>query len=159
MSRQRSQSGFTLIELLVVVVVIGVLAAIAIPNFLRAQNKSRVSRTAADLKTFEHAFLDFAADTGAFPPDSHLDAPYHLAGGVGIENYVPVQPWVQETPLGGHYNWEGPDYYPYAAISFFEPTASTELMQQLDATIDDGVITTGAFRLTANGRFTYVIDE
>lgn len=159
MARRNPQSGFTLVELLIVIVVVGVLAAIAIPNFLRAQAKSKVSRTAADLRTFETAFLDFAADTGDFPPDSHLDAPHHLANGVGIEEYVPVEVWVRETPLGGHYNWEGPDRYPYAGIAFFEPSAPVEQMLSLDEVLDDGDLGTGSFRLTDNGRYTYLLDE
>lgn len=152
-------AGFTLVELLVVIVVIGIVAAIAIPNMLRALEKSRISRTAADLKTFETAFLDFALTTGEFPPDSHLDPPYHLANGVGIEDYVPVGAWVKETPFGGHYNWEGPDNYPYAGISLWNSSATPSQAQELDEILDDGDLSTGAFRQTTNGRYTYIVDE
>ncbi len=159
MRKRAPSAGFTLIELLVVVVIVGVLAAIAVPNFLRAMEKSRISRMAADLKTFESAFIDFALMTGEYPPDSHLEAPYHLANGVGIEKYVPVGAWVNKTPFGGYYNWEGPDSYPYAGISLFASSATADQMRKLDAVLDDGDLTTGAFRQTPNTRYTYIVDE
>ncbi|HEX9191677.1 MAG TPA: prepilin-type N-terminal cleavage/methylation domain-containing protein [Candidatus Deferrimicrobiaceae bacterium] len=49
LSRLRSKKGFTLIELMIVVAIIGILAAIAIPNFLRFQAKSRQSEAKTNL--------------------------------------------------------------------------------------------------------------
>ncbi|MHC4428020.1 MAG: hypothetical protein ACYS0D_05370, partial [Planctomycetota bacterium] len=94
-----------------------------------------------------------------FPPDSHLNPPFHLPPGAGMEDYLPVHRWADPTPLGGNYNWEGPNNYPYAAVSIFEATAPPSLLAQLDDKVDDGDLSQGKLRLTPNGRYTYVINE
>ncbi len=158
-TRRRHEGGFTLLELLVVVVIIGIIAVIAVGAYADQIDKARVMAVATDLRTFEAGFLVYQTDTGTFPTDSHLEEPYHLPPGSDIERYLPVQRWVPTSPLGGNYNWEGPDYYPYAGISVFAPTAEASLFAMLDASIDDGNLGQGRFRITPNGRYTWIIDE
>ncbi len=59
--------GFTLIELLIVVAIIGILAAIAVPNFLNAQTRARIARTNGDLRTIGMAMEQYFVDRGKYP--------------------------------------------------------------------------------------------
>ena len=60
--------GFTLIELLIVVAIIAILAAIAVPNFLEAQVRSKVSRVKSDLRTVTTALESYYVDNNKYPP-------------------------------------------------------------------------------------------
>jgi len=73
----RSQKGFTLIELMIVVVIIGILAAIAIPNFIAMQNRAKEGSTKANMHTLQLATEDYGvANDGVYA--STMDAT-HIA--------------------------------------------------------------------------------
>lgn len=67
-----SKKGFTLIELLIVVAIIGILAAIAIPNFLNAQVRAKVARAQSDLHTLAVAAESYCVDNNCYPRNEHV---------------------------------------------------------------------------------------
>lgn len=71
--------AFTLIELLVVVAIIAILAAIALPNFLAAQERAKVSRAQADIRTIVTGLETYRIDWNAFPTYHYIDG--GLTGG------------------------------------------------------------------------------
>lgn len=63
----RQQRSFTLIELLIVVAIIGILAAIAVPNFLNAQTRAKLAKVRADMKNLSTALESYHLDHNHYP--------------------------------------------------------------------------------------------
>jgi len=61
--------AFTLIELLIVVAIIAILAAIAVPNFLEAQTRSKIARCHADMRSLTVGLEEYASDYNIYPLD------------------------------------------------------------------------------------------
>ncbi len=64
--------GFTLIELLIVVAIIGIIAAIAIPNLLNAIDRGKQKRTMADMRTIGQAIASYSVDNNFFPAAANV---------------------------------------------------------------------------------------
>jgi prepilin-type N-terminal cleavage/methylation domain-containing protein len=156
---QRSRAGFTLIELLIVVVILGFLAAIALPMVNNASEQTRRNAFAQDVKIFARAAQRYSFEHGEFLEDS--------ATGVcpaGLEEYIEVRKWTQETPIGG--SWDA-EFDSFGITSGFGvdfangPGADRDdaYMAEVDALLDDGDVNTGTFRKIADGRYYYVIAQ
>jgi general secretion pathway protein G len=119
MITMKKSSGFTLIELLIVVAIIAILAAIAVPNFLEAQTRSKVSRCKADMRTQVTALESYYVDNNHYPPAGdfipakftpndaqfHARMPNYLTTPISYLTSLPLDPFVsaQSTLTGGIY--------------------------------------------------------
>ncbi len=90
----RSPRGFTLIELLIVVAIIAILAAIAVPNFLEAQVRSKVSRVHSDLRTLATAIEAYHIDNNSYP----MHALISQTTGIEADPWIPGHPSFGLTP-------------------------------------------------------------
>jgi prepilin-type N-terminal cleavage/methylation domain-containing protein len=85
----RREGGFTLIELMIVVVVIGILAAIAIPNFIEMQARSREAGVKANMHTFQISAEDYGVLSGGYYPSSGaLVVPLMPGGDASFKNSI-----------------------------------------------------------------------
>ena len=149
-NREFNESGFTLLELLIVVSIIGVLASLALPAYQDYAFRAKLSEMVLEMDSIKDRLYEYRVVTGEYPPDTHIVPPPE----VGMPDY-----WYEETLLGGNYNWEGPDNYAYAGISILGVTAEQRHIIYFDRLIDDGNLSTGSFRLTGNGRHTWILEE
>jgi len=113
----KKHSAFTLIELLIVVAIIGILAAIAIPNFLMAQTRAKVSRAYADINSIAVALEQYAVDHNEYPDneDNNVYVIYEPVNGVWVPILTTPIDYLTRMPERDPFNeWEDPfDGYIY----------------------------------------------
>lgn len=89
----RSNRGFTLIELLIVVAIIGLIAAIAIPNLLNAVDRGKQKRTMADIRSVSTAVESYAVDNTLYPVGNTVSAISASLEPLYIANVPPDDAW------------------------------------------------------------------
>ncbi len=147
--------GFSLIELMMVLAIVGVVSSVALPVYADYSTRARLVETALKLGNWSREFRRWQIANDRFPNDSHIVLPPEAKQTLNISE----SEWLAPTALGGSWNWEGPDGYAYAGIAILNPTASVQDIAQLDYILDDGILDTGSFRQTPNGRYTFIIWE
>ena len=153
-SSRRPKKGFTLIELLVAVVVIGILAAMGIPTYLKVTRNSRAAAVANDINTLANASETYIMESGQWPPDTTTGTfPNEMAG------YFAKRFFESNTPMGGQRNFEQFNSGVKLAVGVVSPSLPEEEFVKVDSLIDDGNLATGQFRKLADERYFWVIAE
>lgn len=156
-TRRSSSHGFTLVEIMIVVVIIGLLAALAIPAYARVQRASKNSRTVNDFRVFSQAFEIYCTQNGFWPNNV----------GAGIVPSLPIpmtgdfrtETWQSPTAIGGQWNWDKGNFGITAAISISSFTCDDSQLAEIDAKLDDGNLTTGNFQKVAANRVTLILEQ
>ena len=89
----RNEKGFTLIELLIVVAIIGIIAAIAIPNLLNAIDRGKQKRTMADIRSIGTAVEAYAVDNNFYPTASNIGNLEGVIEPIYIKNLPETDGW------------------------------------------------------------------
>lgn len=136
--------GFSLVELVVVIMILGILAAIAVPNFIQTSKKSSTSAAARQLRVIDDALNRYYFENQTWPPSS-------LTGTVPKQllNYIDDSSFSGPTFLGGTAAWVYSEPKNYGKLEVTGSTATLAQYLEIDAAIDDGVARTG--RLRGNG--------
>jgi prepilin-type N-terminal cleavage/methylation domain-containing protein len=153
-----ASKGFTLIEILIVVVILGVLAAIVLPQFIGVTGEVERGTFVADLRIFVNAAERYRLDTGEYLEDSASgECP------AGLEVYIEEEKWETVTPIGGVWDAELDSFGIKSALGVHfngeGETRDDEYMLLIDDAFDNGDLATGAFRKIADGRYYFVLQD
>lgn len=154
-NNHRSKRGFTLIELLIALMVIGVVAAIALPAFTKYLRNTRATTFTRDIRTLAYAGMQYSLESGWYVSDS--------SSGVfpsELEGYFSEQKFLLGTSLGGVWDFEQDDLGDFtSAVGVHGPDEGDDIFLIVDQRIDDGNLSTGMFQKLAADRYYFIIEE
>lgn len=146
-SRKPASPAFTLIELLIVVAIIAILAAIAVPNFLEAQVRAKVSRLQADMRSIRTGLETYRVDNNHYPETDLRADLYPLGQGmdrlttpISYMTSVPKSPF-KEDAIGGNATRRAIKnvQYLYVRAATAKDTTGADHSETPDASPNDGI--------------------
>jgi general secretion pathway protein G len=102
----KPQTGFTLIELMIAIIIIGLLAAVAVPAFMGYLGRARVQAAKSTIRTFEEAIMMYQQDTGQLPQrlDDLVKRPAGIEGWLE-GGYLHKKKKIDPDPWGNKYQY------------------------------------------------------
>jgi len=151
---RRAQEGFTLAELMIAVAIVCLLAVLAMPSFLRARQRAQNTKFINALRVASSAFDTYAVEHQGYPDD--------VTRGIvppGMNSYLDSSvKWTGTTPIGGQWDWDKDVFGFKAGVSVVSPTVSVEQLTEIDASIDDGDLSSGRFQAKPSGRYSCILE-
>ena len=148
----RTAAGFTLVEILIVVVILGIIAAIVLPEITASREDTEAAVFVANLRRAFEAFRQYRQKHFSYPPNCNPgDVP------AGMEPFLKGLKWDKPTSIGGRWDWDYVQFGYTAGVSVYKPDRGDAEMTDIDAMFDDGDLITGAFRKRQDG-YIYVIE-
>jgi general secretion pathway protein G len=116
----RNQQGFTLIELLVVMIIIGLLAALVGPRFIRQEERAKVKAAKAQIELLGTALDTFRLDVGRYPTSQEgLEALLRQPGGLERWDGPYLKKALPQDPWGTAYGYRSPgEHGPFDIVSY-----------------------------------------
>jgi type II secretory pathway pseudopilin PulG len=146
-NHRTGNTAFTIVELMIVAGIIVVIVGIAVPSWMRARENAQAAALVNEIRNNVDAFQTYVTEQNGLPPT----APFQQIP-AGMAPYMPQNSTWTTSPQGGGYwcwlNLTTPVNNFTAFVAVYGSGLSQTALQQIDSTIDDGNLSTGAFTTT-----------
>lgn len=151
--------GFTLVEIMIVVVIIGLLAAMALPAFQQVRASSQNARFYNDVRVFAAAAEAYMLETGVNPMSNEsFGDPSSGTLNTAMQGYVKYNAFtVAATPIGGLYDFDND--WGFFGVGTDNATVGNAQLLKMDQDFDDGNLSTGQLLKPTGNRYYFIISR